>query len=323
MVPIQVNNKLAEEHYENIKISLLHHIERVLDYGGIQKRPRGQASFVIEFSSMLEDLLEDFISDPENNLKPLILMSPDALESYIAKLYTNNFSFVNDWHDDNKILHNIFIDSVYESENFDKGNFISCIKIDSCPYCNRNYIYTSSKNKKVKPEIDHFYPKHLYPILGISYFNLIPSCETCNGQACKHKTDPFFEHLLSPYLTKPEDFTISHKIKNIAIINPISGKSDVEVFFKENDLIKPNLDVFNLRNLYELHHDHAIELVIKRKLKYSKNYRHYLKSYSALKLSDSEIDRMILGNYALEKEQHKRPLSKLYQDIGKELGLIK
>jgi hypothetical protein len=31
---------------------------------------------------------------------------------------------------------------------------------------------------------------------------------------------------------------------------------------------------------------------------------------------------MILGNYNLEKDQNKRPLSKMYQDIGKELGLI-
>lgn len=321
MVPIQINNFLAEQHYENIKPILLHHIERVLDDGGIQRRPRGGVSYLVEYSDILENDLESFISDPDINLKPLIVKEPNLLEDTIVNLYIDRFSYLNDWHDDYQILYNIFIDSVYNE--FDKWTFINNIKIDTCPYCNRNYIYTSSKNQKIKPEIDHFYPKNQYPILGISYFNLIPSCETCNGQACKHKYDPFSERILSPYLIEKGNFVISHKIKNISIINPLSGKSDVEVFFKQNDIIKPNLEIFNLKNLYELHHDHAIELVIKRNLKYSKKYRDYLKSYSALKFSDSEIDRMILGNYALEKEQHKRPLSKMYQDIGKELGLIK
>ena len=114
---------------------------------------------------------------------------------------------------------------------------------------------------------------------------------------------------------------MSHKINNIAIINPLSGKSDVEVFFKK--AITGHLTVFNLKELYELHHDHALELIIKQRLKYSKKYIDYLRSYDGIKYSKTEIDRMILGNYSLEKEQHKRPLSKLYQDIGKELGLIK
>ncbi|MNS75648.1 hypothetical protein D3C72_1091740 [compost metagenome] len=117
-----------------------------------------------------------------------------------------------------------------------------------------------------------------------------------------------------------DDFKFTFKIKNISIINPICGKSDIEVEFK--DKIQSHCDVFNLDDLYSLHHDHAIELVIKQRLKYSKKYRSYLNSYDGLTFNKSEIDRMILGNYSLESEQHKRPLSKLYQDIGKELGLI-
>lgn len=322
MVPIKIISALAAEHYENIKFNLLNQIERVLDDGGIQKRPQGSAASIIGFSDQLEDDLESYISDPETNLKPLIILKPDLLENRIDELIIDRPNYLNVWHDDNLILKNIFIDNAYESNAFDKWKFINNINIDTCPYCNRNYIYTSKKNKKVKPEIDHFYPKHKYPILGLSYYNLIPSCETCNGFACKHTKDPFTEHIKSPYLINKGDFVISHKIKKISIINPLSGKSDVDVFFKKNPLIEPNLLTFNLENLYELHYDHAIELVIKRNLKYSKKYRDYLKSYSTLKFSDSEIDRMILGNYALEKEQHKRPLSKMYQDIGKELGLI-
>ena len=321
MIPIQVNNSLAEEHYENIKFNLLNQIERVLNDEGINKRPKNGINYTIEFSEQLEQDLESFISDPENKLKPLITLPADLLERWINVLIIKRPNYFNTWHDDNLILRNIFIENAYESNSFDKWEFINTISVSTCPYCNRNYIYTTHKNKDIKPEIDHFYPKSKYPLLGLSYFNLIPSCKSCNGFGAKEEKDPFDENLVNPYLLKYDDFVLSHRIKNIAIINPLSGKSDVEVFFKKSK--SGHLSVFNLKDLYELHYDHAIELIIKRNLKYSKKYREYLSSYKGLQFSKSEIDRMILGNYSLEKEQHKRPLSKLYQDLGKELGLIK
>nr|WP_315182475.1 hypothetical protein [uncultured Flavobacterium sp.] len=322
MVPLQINNLLAEIHYENIKMNLLKQIERILDDGGIQKRPRGRATSIIEFSGQLEDDLELFTSDPDNNLKPLITLNANLLESKIEELIIQRPNYLNKWHDDNLILKNIFIDNSYDSKSFNKWDFINTINIDTCPYCNRNYIYTAKKNKEIKPQIDHFYPKVKYPILGLSYFNLIPSCQSCNGFGAKEENDPLDVGLINPYLLNINDFVFTHKIKNIAIINPLVGKSDVEVHFKS--ALQGHLDIFNLKDLYELHNDHALELIIKKIIKYSKKYRDYLNSYSSsgLKFSKSELDRMILGNYSLEKEQHKRPLSKLYQDLGKELGLI-
>lgn len=320
MVPLQVNKSIAELHYQNIKMNLLNQIERILNDGGIQKRPRGRATSIIEFSDQLEDDLELFISDPENNLKPLITLNADLLESKIDDLTIQRPNYLNKWHDDNLILKNIFIDNSYDSKSFNKWDFINTINIDTCPYCNRNYIYTAKKNKEIKPQIDHFYPKVKYPILGLSYFNLIPSCQSCNGFGAKEENDPLDVGLINPYLLNINDFVFTHKIKNIAIINPLVGKSDVEVHFKS--ALQGHLDIFNLKDLYELHNDHALELIIKKRIKYSKKYRDYLSSYKGLQFSKTEIDRMILGNYALEKEQHKRPLSKLYQDLGKELGLI-
>lgn len=319
MVPIQINNSYAEAHYQDVKDILLHQIERVLNDGGIIKRPRNKPSLLISYSVMLESDLHAFLIDPDNNLKPLIIQEPDNLIDDIVNQYMKKFSYIDTTSNDYKILYNIFISHAYE-KNLDKWNFISRIKIDTCPYCNRNYIYTTSKNKKIKPEIDHFYPKSKYPILGVSYFNLIPSCKSCNGFGAKEEKDPLSERLVSPYLQIKDDFVFTHKIKNIAIINPLIGKSDVAVKFKHK--IQSHCDIFNLDALYELHHDHALELVIKQRLKFSKKHREYLSSYKGLKFSNSEINRMILGNYTLEKDQHKRPLSKMYQDIGKELGLI-
>lgn len=315
MIPISINNSFAEEHYNDVKGSIVHHIKRVLKKGSVKYKKN-----TYNVSDDLRLILTSFLDLNNNSLKDLIIKNPNELNIYVSNQNLIYSTFININHDDNIVLRNIFIKNCYE-KLLNKWNFIQRLKLDTCPYCNRNYIYTTTKNKEIKPEIDHFYPKSKYPILGLSYFNLIPSCKSCNGFGAKEENDPIDFSLINPYLLNYDNFKLSHKINNIAIINPLSGKSDVEVFFKKS--IPGHLEVFNLKELYELHHDHAIELIIKKRLKYSKKYRDYLSSYKGLQFSKSEIDRMILGNYALEKEQHKRPLSKLYQDIGKELGLIK
>ncbi len=320
MIPIPFNDSYAEIHYNHILAPLLHHIERILNNGGINKKPKNAPNYTIRFSQTLEQDLNNFLNDPSTFLHPIITQKPDDFIDTIIRWNRTGSSYIDKNSPDYQILYNLFISSIYEKE-FDKWEFINRIKIDTCSYCNRNYIFTTAKNKRIKPEIDHFFPKDNYPILGLSYYNLIPSCECCNGFGAKGKNDPFSENLVNPYLILNDDFKFSHKINNIAIINPLVGKSDVTVFF--NKKIKSHCTIFNLEDIYSLHHDHAIELIIKQRLKYSKNYNKYLNSYNGLNFNKLEIDRMILGNYSLEIEQHKRPLSKLYQDLGRELGLIK
>jgi hypothetical protein len=33
------------------------------------------------------------------------------------------------------------------------------LKVDTCPYCNRQYTFTVDSSKKTRPQFDHFYPK--------------------------------------------------------------------------------------------------------------------------------------------------------------------
>ena len=193
--------------------------------------------------------------------------------------------------------------------------------MDTCPYCNRNYIYYLSKTGEIKPQIDHFYPKSKYPYLALSFYNLIPSCHTCNGFGAKEEKDPHDEQLVNPYLVEKHNFKFTYKVKNINFLNPLLDKASVTVEFLH--ALDGHIKVFKLKDLYEQHSDHVLELLIKSQVAYSAEYRKYLGSYKGLKFSDNEIDRMILGNYSQEEDIHKRPLSKLYQDIGRQLGLIK
>ena len=57
------------------------------------------------------------------------------------------------------------------------------LKVNTCPYCNRNYTVTVRKGKKaliVRPDFDHYFPQSEYPLLALSFYNLIPSCLLCN-----------------------------------------------------------------------------------------------------------------------------------------------
>ncbi|QHC85771.1 hypothetical protein AS589_13765 [Empedobacter brevis] len=156
----------------------------------------------------------------------------------------------------------------------------------------------------------------------MSFYNLIPSCQTCNGFGGKEEKDPLIEGLINPYLLKNSDFSFTFEPVPSRIISTLLDKNSIKVEIIKN--IPGHLEVFKLQDLYELHSDHVVELIFKSKIKYSDTYRNYLKKYKekGLEFCDNEIDRMILGNYAKEEEIHKRPWAKLYQDIGKELGLI-
>jgi hypothetical protein len=312
MVPIlDDKKKLVTEFYNLVEDKLEKRIKKIIRLGGIKFKKS-------KVSPRLSFFLNKLIDDDNALLKKIITGNPVTLIAIVRWIKINYPQFLDSKDPDSIILNNIFVKHGYDA--IDKFKFVKDLKLETCPYCNRNYILVIKKNREVKNEIDHFYPKTLYPLLAVSFYNLIPSCEPCNGFSAKGQLDSYALKLINPYLLKSDDFKFGFKINNISIINPLVGKSDVEIYFDKS--IKSHLEIFNLEDLYSLHHDHAIELIIKQRIKYSDKYIKYLRSYKRFTFNKSEVDRMILGNYSLEKEQHKRPLSKMYQDIGKKLGLI-
>jgi hypothetical protein len=313
MIKLQRNNPEAEKHLLIAKKLIEKRIKSVLISGSIGRTsPIPLTPNVINF---LTDLLNG------DNLRNLILTSPENLPSLITGISLTYPNFIIPNSNENLILRNVFISHGYEHQEFDKLEFIKRINIDTCPYCNRNYIYYLSKAGKIKPQIDHFFPTNIYPFLALTFYNLIPSCQTCNGFGAKEGNDPLQVNLINPYLIENQDFKFTYKINHINFLNPLLDKNSVEVKFRHQ--LAGHTKIFKLDKLYQQHSDHVLELVIKSKVEYSSKYRTYLHSYKGLKFNDDEIDRMILGNYSKEDEIHKRPLAKMYQDIGTELGLLK
>ena len=311
MIKIQYpNQQTLDTYFDEIKVELLKKIRYIKSQKNISidKKKFRVTSKIKKILVWLED---------ENNLKKLIQFKPNELASLIENVYKKFPKSHYKKESLNRIFYRIFVD--YGYDNLDKLKFIQNINLGSCPYCNRNYIFNINKKGSIKPEIDHFYPKSIYPYLAVSYFNLIPSCPTCNGFGAKEGKDTFYTYPISnPYELNENDFKFSISPESIDFFNVESKKYDFNSFEIELNGNKANLEIFKLEELYKQHKDIVLELLIK-KAYYPKSYIEELKKFD---FTEDEIYRYLLCNYKKNEDLHKRPLSKLIKDISEELGIL-
>jgi len=304
------NQKILDDFFDTQKFEILKRIKAIKEAKSIlvKKKKYRVTPYIKKLLLHLED---------EVKLKDILLAHPSKIIE-IIKHYEKNFKKARYTKEAlYNILYRIFVD--YGYNKIDKLQFIENIALGSCPYCNRNYVFTTSKNGSIKPEIDHLYPKSLYPYLACSYFNLIPSCPTCNGFGAKEAKDTFYVYPISnPYTIKPIDFKFSITPQKVEFIDDVKKEQYNFANFKIDVYgNKANLEVFHLEELYAQHKDIVLELLIK-KAYYPQSY---IEELSAFGFSKDEIYRYLFSNYSQDEDLHKRPLSKLVRDISDELGL--
>ena len=315
MLRIETNQNLVDKHVEKVYENIQNRIDTIIGNGGLQNQKRELVSALVASDIAFLEFIKK-----ETVLKKILKATPLQLRAFIKWINTKHPDGADDTKVLYKCLYNIFFTHGYDKPyNLDKFQFIQNIGLETCPYCNRSSIYTIGRNKKIKPEIDHFYPKSLYPILAISYFNLIPSCPTCNGLGAKSNRDSYLK-LKNPYEIEADDFKFSFEINNVSILHPLMDKESIEIFFEKE--IEEHNDFFGLKFLYAEHRDVVLELYLKAKHEYVREYIDYLYSYDGLEFTDSDIHRFITCGYRDDKDLHKRPLSKLTRDISKKLGLL-
>lgn len=210
------------------------------------------------------------------------------------------------------------------------------LNLKACPYCNSQYTLTVLKkdNKHLaKFQFDHFYAKNQYPYLSLSFYNLIPSCASCNIR--KSRSDFSYRAHYHPYHNSLSTFSKFHldypvslnKLSYQGILNLKPNELSVKLKSKFSDAdlvkrVKTHGDQFDIEGIYQQHWDLAQELLIKAKL-YSGAGAEFLTKIEGLFPDKSMVLKYLLGNYMRENEILKRPLSKVTQDIAKQLGLIK
>lgn len=314
--------------------------------------------FCDNFKSKLDDALNDescyqreTLCYINKNLRDILIGKPHKLREVIQGI---NYVFKKKPKDDKnnvsddddkfyKLVTNIFdykkfCDNEYKGWN--AYNYTKKIGISSCPYCNRQYAHTvirknlddknSEKNVKLRPDLDHFYPKAKYPFLAVSFYNLVPSCNICNSRF-KGDIDFYKEPHSNPF---EEGFANETKFKvKIEDIEFFQGKYEkCEIEFEVNKGIDGELEKriegnkkdFHIKDVYQEHKDYVYELIHKSMI-YSDDYLDDLyKQYEGTIFKNREdLIRMVAANYIDDEDLHLRPLSKLTKDVIEQFGLWK
>lgn len=262
-----------------------------------------------------------------HNYDRILRLKPSEFESF----WSNNFKFLSEEELKAKILDEIpFYEKIIRAMRYDEvrnreyAPYIRKLGIKTCVYCNAQYsLPTHGKgNNKADVttyEIDHFYPKSLYPFLCTTFFNLVPSCGSCN----RRKNDKQVKFCLFVEQNDQKSrfpFRIALNKKSV-IKYLISTDKDVLDFELEADAEMLNSHkIFHLDAIYNEHKDIAEELVWKHRI-YSSSYRlAVMKQFKNLfNMGDEECYRLLFGTYPESASIHKRPLSLFMRNISEQL----
>lgn len=272
---------------------------------------------------LISDLELIVISEPRDLLKKANFIKTSGWQALIDK----NKKFRDD------ILKAFGYSTSFRKNVKDGVELSKVLGVKSCPYCDSQYtlsIYSKSK-EKLFYQFDHFFPKSIYPYFSVSFFNLIPSCASCNqGKSSAQIINlndyyhPYVNDLHSKTrfelnmteLDVMTNYTVLEEVERLAKIQFVSRNKN------DDQLVKNHNKYFHLNELYENHIDEAAEIYLKARTE-SKAYQKGSLAIKSLFESEEDAYRFIVGSYLNEKEFHKRPLSKMKFDIAKQLGLIK
>lgn len=277
-----------------------------------------------EFYQYLKNNINDILEKDIEYLKTTIVKKIDKILTKISNAKRKKL---------NKDVSKIFNYTLFrksQTKSYNAYNLLEELNINVCPYCNRQYINTvkpSNKQGGTRATLDHFLLKSDYPYLALSFWNLVPSCYSCNSQLRGTR-----DVGLHPYLKGFEK--ILHFYTDINDITEFIGNSKkyFDLTLKKYKDIEPDPDdysnamknekVFRLNDIYQNHKDHVRE-IIQKAIIYSKYYSKDLYSnFQGIFANEEEARNMVFSIYADTESLEKRPLAKLTKDIATELKIL-
>lgn len=193
----------------------------------------------------------------------------------------------------------------------------------TCPYCNIDNIKTiylsKSKEKLLSPPLDHYHCQQEYPLLAISFYNLVPSCWPCNTVFKGKKAIDTITHL-NPHLDGFEQDCV-FAIVGVRNIDDILGKKARNFKVKLHNLTRDkrfdgNNSLFELEKRYNGHQQaafDALDLVRKRS-------KSDLKAIKSLMKTSSIPYRAYTKKPYDSNSLHEVPFAKITRDIFDQYG---
>ncbi|MGF9891395.1 hypothetical protein ABEX78_22290 [Priestia megaterium] len=281
----------------------------------------------------IKSLIKEYVTENHLN-KHLKYKYPSTIENFIVRLN----ALIKKWGGYREILERVFNYKNFSKEKVNGWSaykLVTLLGVGVCPYCNRTYTTTLRKTdengKMTRPELDHYYPKFRYQYLGISFYNLIPSCSVCNS-SLKNTVDFYRNEAIHPY--EEEFLNVATFVTDFDYSNEDSYKyllgysKDFKIGFeiKTDDLelkkrIERSIETFDLERMYNTHQDIVNDLIRNSRIYTKERIEEINKSFPDMFGSEDEILESLFLNYMSPENIGKRPLSKLTQDIYNELRL--
>ncbi len=179
--------------------------------------------------------------------------------------------------------------------------------------------------KKNHFTLDHMLPKNKFPFLSLSFFNLVPSCSSCNSKF-KHQKEFTINSDLEKISPTSDGFVLNELIKfKIKFdieenFNKINTTKDVEINIENKDnlsCVDEFIKIFKLKPRYEFHKQKAEDLVEKRKIYSDSQIKEIAKM---LRRDEQSIKEDLFGKECFHSNNE--PFEKYKHDIAEQLGII-
>jgi len=192
--------------------------------------------------------------------------------------------------------------------------------------------------KKNHYTLDHVLPKNKFPFLSLSFYNLVPSCYSCNSKFKHIKEFTIDEKILSKISPTSEEFKLDEMFKfkldfnvdepdfedNIRKINQIE---DIKIEIENiNSLEGVNefIEIFKLKSRYEFHKKISFDLIENRKQYPDSALDEIAKIFhdNDIYIDKNTFKKQIFGKDIFEANTMNVPFEKYKKDIAKQIGLI-
>lgn len=225
--------------------------------------------------------------------------------------------------DEKKCLKSIFnYDSYFYNDKEFAYEVAKLMGVYTCVYCNRQYTTTVVDNdtgkQLIRPEFDHWFSHSDFPDLGISYYNLIPSCYLCNS-SLKHAEPMSIDKHIHPYIDKKAGFSFTYIPTSNG--NVVDVVIDARMPKSYRNRVEETLKLFKTRQIYGIHSGFELKDLIGLAQANPPDYISVLVNNVAkeLGMNEEEAYRVLFEAEQKEDNYLARPMSKFKSDIIKKL----
>ncbi len=277
----------------------------------------------------------DYIQHIIKNYESIILLEPDKFDEFHEKFFKEAdvskpvIKKVKDrktkkTKNEEKKLHERIVECMrYKDVRTDIYPLLfPKLNLHTCPYCNAQYLDVVERKagERGNFQLDHAYPKSKYPWLCTTFFNMVPSCCSCN--LAKHADAPVYNFYTNDY-SKLYPFHFRLETKSLLRYLLTQDEKKLEIKLNTTEAGLDNYEqAFSIESLYSAYNDVVEEIIWKAKI-YNESFKANLEeSLGRLFPYCGDFTRFVVGNYTDPKDILKRPLALLMGDIARQLKLI-